>query len=158
MRRFTDLYLELDGRNSTCEKTRHPTTSRRVEDEDAAWAIAFSREPPEGLGSRDFCELCLEVADCPSWLFEECRTAVGDLGDDALLLPPCRGDPDETLATVMPTACCPWPPRRGERRMVREAWAALGLHERLVYHKLVRGGFRVGVQRQTVAALAALGG
>ena len=165
MRRFTDLYLELDGTNSTREKTaaiqRHLAA---VEDEDAAWAIAFlTGNRPKGLGvSRLLRELCLEVADCPSWLFEECRTAVGDLSETiALLLPPAEEIRTETLATVMADRVLPLATAApaAKRRMVREAWAALGSHERLVYHKLVRGGFRVGVQRQTVVrAVAALAG
>ncbi len=164
MRRFTDLYLALDGTNSTREKT---TLIQRylaeVDDEDAAWAIAFlTGNRPKGLGvSRLLRALCLEVADCPPWLFEECRTAVGDLSETiALLLPPPDAASPETLATVMRRRVLPLATASpdGKRRLVRDAWSNLRPDERLVYHKLVRGGFRIGVQRQTVVrALAAFG-
>jgi DNA ligase-1 len=45
------------------------------------------------------------------------------------------------------------------KRILREAWGLLGAQERFIYHKLIGGAFRVGVQRRLVAkALAAVAG
>lgn len=165
MRRFTELYLALDATNSTLEKTATIRDHlRTVSDEDAAWTIALlTGNRPKGLGvSRLLRELCLDVSGCPAWLFEECRTAVGDLSETiALLLPPPSDGRAGSLAEVMRDRVLPLGAASDaeKRRLVRDAWDHLDAEERLVFHKLVRGGFRVGVQRRTVVrALAETAG
>ena len=165
MNRFTALYLALDATNSTREKTAAIRDYLdEVDDDDAAWAVSLlTGNRPKGLGvSRLLRDLCLEASDCPDWLFEECRTAVGDLSETiALLLPTPERRSTETLTEVMTRRVLPLRTATSDekRRLVRDVWSNFGSEERLVYHKLVRGGFRVGVQRKTVVrALAETGG
>ena len=156
MKRFTELYLALDGTNSTREKKELLRNYLSCsEPADAAWVIALlTGNRPRGMGASKLLRtLCLEVTKHPEWLFEECRTAIGDLSETiALLLPPPDSATDETLSAVMQGRVLPLigasPEQR--RRLILEAWSVLEPDERLVYHKLVRGGFRIGVQKRTV--------
>ena len=165
MRRFTELYLALDGTNAVSEKTEalvHYLES--APPADAAWVVALlTGNRPRGLGaSRLLRTLCLEVTGHPDWLLEECRTAVGDLSETiALLLPPPERGCDDSLDQVMRERVLPLRDADddGRRELIRSAWSALDAEQRLVHHKLIRGGFRVGVRKSTVVrALARLAG
>jgi len=156
MRRFTRLYLALDGTNSTTE--RKDALKRYLDeapDGDAAWAVALlTGNRPRGIGAtRLLRTLCLEVTGHPEWLFDECRSAVGDLSETiALLLPPPATSTDESLEDTITNRVLSL---RGadeatRRRIITDAWSVMDSDERLVLHKLIRGGFRVGVQKRTV--------
>ena len=97
MKRFTELYLALDGTNSTREKKELLRNYLSCsEPADAAWVIALlTGNRPRGMGASKLLRtLCLEVTKHPEWLFEECRTAIGDLSETiALLLPPRTRQP-----------------------------------------------------------------
>ena len=165
MRRFTDLYLALDGTNSTAEKTAMLVDYfHSAPDADAAWVVAFlTGNRPKGTGATGLLrDLCLRHTGHPAWLFDECRSAVGDLSETvALLLPPPDTATDEPLHVVMRARVLALigVDAEAKERIITEAWTVLDAESRLVYHKLVRGGFRVGVQRKTVAkALAKVAG
>ena len=156
MRRFTNLYLALDGTNSTTEKKDAlKTYLAGAPDGDAAWAVALlTGNRPRGIGATGLLRtLCLEVTGHPEWLFDECRSAVGDLSETiALLLPPPAASCDESLADTITKRVLSL---RGadetvRRRIITDAWSVMDSDERLVLHKLIRGGFRVGVQKRTV--------
>ena len=165
MKRFTDLYLALDGTNSTAEKTmllvRYLDSAP---DSDAAWVVALlTGNRPKGTGATGILrDLCLRHTGHPRWLFDECRAAVGDLSETvALLLPAPDSATDEPLHVVMRdrVLALVGASVASRERIILEAWSVFDADSRLVYHKLVRGGFRVGVQRKTVAkALATVGG
>ena len=156
MIRFTELYLALDGTNSVREKTELLSGYLgSVTEEDAAWTVALlTGNRPRGMGaSKLLTSLCLEVTGHPDWLFEECRTAVGDLSETiSLLLPEPEAPRDQSLDQVMRERVLPLvgAPAARKRELILDAWSVLRRDERLVYHKLVRGGFRVGVQKRTV--------
>jgi len=167
MRRFTRLYLDLDATNSTLEKTSLLRGYfEHAPDADAAWALAlFVGERPKGAASsRALKSLALEVTGVPGWLFAECRQAAGDLSETiALLLPEHEpaGSDELSLTGVMEQHVLPLAGASEAERaeIIRAAWDALGADERFVYHKLVRGGFRVGVQKRLVTrALAEVAG
>ncbi|MCP4496898.1 MAG: ATP-dependent DNA ligase [Phycisphaeraceae bacterium] len=165
MKRFTDLYLALDGTNSTAEKTAMLVDYfDSAPDADAAWVVAFlTGNRPKGTGATGLLrDLCLRHTGHPAWLFDECRSAVGDLSETvALLLPPPASATDEPLHVVMRDRVLALIGAGAavKERIVLDAWSVLDAESRLVYHKLIRGGFRIGVQRKTVAkALAEAGG
>ena len=165
MRRFTDLYLALDGTNSTAEKTAMLADYfDSAPDADAAWVVAFlTGNRPKGTGATGLLrDLCLRHTGHPAWLFDECRSAVGDLSETvALLLPPPASATDEPLHVVMRDRVLALigADAEAKERIITDAWSVLDAESRLVYHKLIRGGFRIGVQRKTVAkALAEAGG
>lgn len=167
MQRFTELYLRLDATTSTSEKTEALSSYfASVPARDAAWAVAlFLGQRPKGsTSSRIVQALAMEAAGVPAWLFDECRAAVGDLSETiALILPTDAGRPPsgDSLADVIAHRVVPLV-GAGETeraRIIRSAWEAFDGDQRFVYLKLIRGGFRVGVQRRMLArALAAVAG
>jgi DNA ligase-1 len=168
MRRFAELYWRLDATTGVNEKL-------------AALRDYFSAAPPEdavcalhvlsgGRQSRAVPTTLLrrwaaEEAGIPDWLLEECYAQVGDLAETlALVLPPTA---DETggmgigLAECLATTIHPLRGASDEERrgIVRAAWRTLATRERIVWHKLLTGGCRVGVSRTLVArALAEVAG
>lgn len=165
MRRFTRLYLDLDATNSTNEKVALlEEYLRGASDEDAAWAVALllGERPKGGASTSALRKLALEATGLPEWLLGESYAAVGDLSETVALLVPGAGEGSgEPLHVTMRERVVPLAgATQAEReRMIREAWRVFGPRERLVYHKLARGGFRVGVHKRLVArALAAVAG
>ena len=77
-----------------------------------------------------------------------------------MLLPPPDTATDEPLHVVMRDRVLALigVDAEAKERIITDAWSVLDADARLVYHKLIRGGFRIGVQRKTVAkALAEAG-
>ncbi|HZW11171.1 MAG TPA: ATP-dependent DNA ligase [Phycisphaerales bacterium] len=165
MRRFTRLYLDLDATNSTNEKVALlEEYLRGTPDDDAAWAVALllGERPKGGASTRALRRLALGVTGLPEWLLGESYAAVGDLSETVALLVPGAGRSlSEPLHVTMRERVLPLAgaDERERERLIREAWEAFGPRERLVYHKLARGSFRVGVQKKLVArALAGVAG
>ncbi|MEO7319572.1 MAG: ATP-dependent DNA ligase, partial [Chthoniobacteraceae bacterium] len=98
----------------------------------------------------------------PAWLFEECYHAVGDLAETvALLLPenaPALSPPLYELISqrLLPMRAAT---ESARRELLVRTWRELHGAERLVWNKIITGGFRVGVaQTLVVRALAAVAG
>jgi len=169
MKRFTDLYWRLDATTSTNEKVRAlGEYFAAAPHDDAVCALAVlsggrqTRAVPLGL----LRQWAAEAAGLPTWLVEECYAHVGDLAETlALILPawdPEGGAADMTLAECMNTTVHALREAADEtekRRIVEAVWRRLAPRERIVWHKLLTGGCRVGVSRTLVArALAELAG
>ena len=131
---------------------------RHASDADAAWAVYFlcGRRRKRLVPTQLLREWVAARAGVPAWLFEESYHHVGDLAETAaLLLPesdPPPGTPTLPLADFVERhvlALADEPPER-QRETVEACWAGLSTRGKLVYHKLLTGGFRVGVQRKTV--------
>jgi DNA ligase 1 len=165
MRRFTELFRELDGTTKTSVKLAAlERYFRAAPAADAAWALWFlsGRKVKRAVPARRLLEWAAEAASVPEWLAAECYYAVGDLAETvALLLPsPGRGTalPLHRLVaeSVVPLPALQEPEKRTR---IEAVWPELDAEERLVFHKLITGSFRVGVQQTLVArALAAVAG
>ena len=180
MRRFAQLFWELDGTTRTGDKVE---LLRRyfveTPPEDAVWALYFltGRKLKRLVNTRLLREWAVEATGIPLWLLEQSYEQVGDLAETiAWLLPPNAEDitDDAHAANATPAAAVAeagdeplnevvarWIRPLGEMSVeqqaahVRAAWAKFDERERLVYHKLISGGFRVGVaQTLVVRALA----
>jgi DNA ligase-1 len=104
------------------------------------------------------------------WLVDECYSTVGDLSETISLLVPYRTNPPDgavvaaaspSLRDIIENRLKPLPRMSPEQRRatIEGAWRELDPDERLVFHKLMRGSFRVGVSKQMlVKALAAVAG
>jgi DNA ligase-1 len=175
MRDFTDLYWRLDATTSTNEKVAalRDYFSAAAHD-DAACALAVLRGDRQlrAVSTVQLREWAAAAAGLPAWLVEECYAHVGDLAETlALLLP----DPDDGnaadaapaedagkgLAAVMRETVHGLRDAAEDRKreVVEEVWRRLAPRERIVWHKLITGGLRVGVSRTLVArALAEIAG
>ena len=164
MKQFAALYRELDATTSSLAK--QAALRRYLQDApapDAAWAVYFlaGGKPRQLVPAKLLRLLAQEAAGLPEWLFDESYEAVGDLAETISLLLPAPTDVhDMGLAEWIEAHLLPL------RKMqagalpdaLRAQWRRLATDERLVYFKLITGGFRVGVSKlQVTQALAAVG-
>ena len=156
MRRFTQLYLELDESNRTTEKVAAlERYFREAPPEDAAWGLAFltGNRPPRAVNSTLLREWAAEAAGIPVWLLEECYDAVGDLSETvALVLPEASATTDLPLHRVVEERLLALKALGDSERRARvvQTWREFDAPQRFVWHKLMLGNFRVGVSRTLV--------
>lgn len=165
MKRFAQLYAELDSTNSTLAKLAAlERYFRQAAPSDAAWAVYFlmGNKPRQVVPSRRMYELAGEVAGLSGWLMDECYEAVGDLAETvAHVLPPASGQSDASLAEWVEQRLMPLAGASDAERAdgLRSAWSELEGTPRLVWNKLITGEFRIGVSRRSVVrALSGLSG
>ena len=170
MKRFTDLYWRLDGTTGTNEKVdalREYFATAPAEDAACAIKVLSGGRQLRAVSTALLREWAAEAAGIPLWLVEECYAHVGDLAETlALVLPHAGADAGADgvgmgLAECMQTTIVEL---RGvddqqKRATVEHVWQRLAPRERIVWHKLLTGGCRVGVSRTLVArALAEVAG
>jgi DNA ligase 1 len=156
VRAFTRLYLELDATTRTSEKVEALRAHfSSVAPADAAWAVHVltGGRVKRAVNARLLRNWAAAESGIPLWLVEESYAAVGDLAETlSLLLPEGQPGTDLPLAQVMEEWILPLPPlpEAEKRRRVVAAWRELDRPQRFVWHKLIGGGFRVGVARTLV--------
>ena len=160
MRRFAQLYDELDATNSTNAKV---AAMQRYFAEappaDAAWALFFltGRRLKRLIGPRMLADWACEAARVPGWMFMECMSAAGDLAETIALLldAPGKGGHPPALAGLIEGQLLPLRDAEEEtkRQAVSGLWAALGRREIYLLNKLLTGELRVGVS-ETLAIRA----
>jgi DNA ligase-1 len=162
MQRFTALYTALDETNRTNDKVAalvdYFSTAPAV---DAAWALYFltGRRLGRVLPSTVLRTWVAEESGLPLWLVEESYNAVGDLAETlVLLLPDTSHALNLPLHQLVEERIKPLTrlDTAGQLALVRQTWADLPTNQRFVWHKLITGGFRVGVGRTLVVRALAL--
>jgi DNA ligase 1 len=163
MKRFTELFTALDGTTRTSVKLRVlESYFADAEPADAAWALFFlsGRRPKRAIPARRLLEWAAAASGVPQWLAEESYFAVGDLAETvALLLPETTAATGLPLHRVVADFIEPLPAAAEpeKRSLMERAWPEMDARQRLVFHKLVTGAFRVGVAQTLVSrALAAV--
>ncbi|MBA4031604.1 MAG: ATP-dependent DNA ligase [Planctomyces sp.] len=156
MRRFSQLFRELDATTRTKEKVAAlERYFSEVPPEDAVWALWFlcGHRPSQPIPVKKLRLWAAELARVPEWLFAECYDAVGDLAETiALLLPPPAVHVEHTLSWWVGEVLLKLRSAEEEqqRAMLQMAWHSLDADERFVWNKLITGGFRVGVSQQLI--------
>jgi DNA ligase-1 len=186
MRRFTRLYMEIDATTATSRKAAlMEAYLREAPPADAAVALYYltGQRPKRLLPTRVMRDAVLEATGVPDWLLDECYAAVGDFSETAALLLPDRAGPSDrpvpqpsgpdiadgaagdasspSLAEVFERYVLPLGglDAPAQKALLFEAWGLFDAEARLVFNKIIRGGFRVGVQRaMVIQALAAATG
>lgn len=156
---FVALYVALDETTSTGEKVsaleRYFSSADRL---DAVWAIHFlsGRRGRRPISPRLLRSWAAAYTELPEWLIEASYHAVGDLAETLALL--CaRGEggalTSQSLAHFAEheIEALRHEPEPVQRVRVEGWWRALPATECLVVHKLLTGGFRVGVSATLVA-------
>lgn len=152
MKQFATLFAALDGTTKTTAKLAALTDYFLTAPEaDRVWTIALlsGRRPKRSVTSTELREWAAEAAGMPLWLFEECYTMVGDLAETiALILPVAEGVETPSLSVIIAELM----QLTGQSAEVRKAaiiayWGRLGATERLLFNKLITGGFRMGVSQ-----------
>lgn len=165
MKHFVELYQRLDASNKTLDKLAALTAYfRTAEPEDAAWAVYFlcGRKIKRVCTAGELRRAALAASKLPEWLFEECYTAVGDLAETlARILPESSGDVEMSLSQWIEDRLFGFRnlSEKERERSLQAFWRELDQEERLVWNKLLTGGFRVGVaQGLVIRALAETAG
>jgi DNA ligase-1 len=160
MNDFVELYLKLDQSNKTNDKIETlETFFRNASPSDRLWMIALftGRQPKRTVSSRYLREWVIEAAQLPEWLFDETAHVVGDLAETvALLLPQHPSTPGSSLTQWMLAILNLSKQNLAEKKAaILALWNQLDSRERLVFNKVLMGGFRIGVsQNLMIRALA----
>lgn len=151
MERFTQLFETLDRTTRTQAKVAAlEAYIRAAPPEDAAWGLWFlagnriRRPVPVALMKR----WVAEAAELPLWLVDESHEAVGDLGETLALLlpPPSTPDPPRLARLVVERLqALAGAPEETQRQLMIRTWSQLEPTQRFLWHKMIGGGFRVGV-------------
>ena len=156
MKRFAKLFAEIDATTRTNAKVDAMVRYfSDVDPADGAWAVHFlSGERPKRLiGVRKLVDWATAETGVPSWLFDECYEAVGDLAEAiALLLPRASSVSDLPLHVWIEQRLLPIARQSDAQRhetMLR-AWRELDGMERFVWNKMITGALRIGVSQQLV--------
>ena len=152
MKRFGELLAALDQTAGTTAKVAALATYfRDVPEADRMWTIALfsGRRPRRAISTTLLRQWAAEIAGIPDWLFAESYAVVGDLAETiALLLATDAGQ------GASPRGLADWigairamaaVPEAEKKAGITAAWAALPPQERLVFNKLLTGGFRAGI-------------
>ena len=161
MKRFLQLYSELDATTRTNEKVE--ALERYFADAapaDAAWAayLLAGKKLGKALSSRRLRHWAVEATGLDAWLVEECYQSVGDLSETiALLLPEPENPANVPLHGVVEDRIVPLArmDEAEQKSLVVDTWRTLEAQQRFLFHKLISANFRVGVSRSLlVRALA----
>lgn len=156
MRLFAELFRRLDETSRSNEKLAALEWYFRVAPPpDAAWALYFltGRRLKRVLSSAVLRSAAEAAIALPGWLIEECRSSVGDTGETlALLIPPPSNPQPVALHELVARRVAPLGAMdfAAAERSLRDTWDRLLPLERFLFHKLISGTFRVGVQRPLV--------
>jgi DNA ligase-1 len=164
MQRFTQLFTELDESNRTNDKVAAlERYFRSAPAEDAVWGLAFlmGNRQQRAVSSTKLRNWAVTESGLPDWLVDECYHATGDSAEViALLLEEAAAQtragsqhPDTLpLHRMVAERIAPLAKltEAEQRALVVQTWHELTLQERFVWHKLITGGFRVGVSRTLV--------
>jgi DNA ligase 1 len=175
MKRFSQLFQQVDATTSTNEKVRALRQYFYDEiPENAIWAIYLflGKTRKRLITSRVLRDVFLQISDIPEWLFEDCYAHVGDSAETIALL--LRHSPLEAQEKVAPLRVSlrdrplhEWMEKvipqvktvQSEaelRDLVVSWWASLEDTEIFVLNKILTGAFRVGVsEKLLVKALSA---
>jgi DNA ligase 1 len=160
MKRFAALFTAIDQTTRTSAKVAALADYfATAPDDDKLWTIAIfsGRRPKRAVTTTRLRDWAAEAAGIPLWLFEDAYAVVGDLAETiALVLPPATGSADDSLSHwINHLRDLGDSDDELRKSAVLAAWDRLDTTERLVFNKLLTGGFRMGVsQKLMTRALA----
>jgi DNA ligase 1 len=164
MNDFVELFLKLDQTNKTNDKIQAlEDFLRKASPLDRLWMVALftGRQPKRTVSSRYLKEWIIETLGLPKWLFEETYQVIGDLAETiALLLSPPSYPSKSSLTDWMELIQKLNQMELNEKKeVILLTWDQLNAKERLVFNKVLIGGFRLGVsQNLLVRALSQVTG
>ncbi len=153
MQAFAKFIQDLEISNKTTDKVNAIVAYlEQAPAEDRIWLLALftGKRPKRGINTKLLRQWVLEITGLPDWLFIECYSSVGDLGETiALLLPPPSHIIEKTINQWIAELFVVAKKSDEEKKdFVLNAWSGLEVRERLIFNKLIGGGFRVGVSQK----------
>src|SRR6056297_3634214 len=148
MKRFTALYAAIDKSTKTTVKiTVLARYFQEAPEADRLWCVALfsGRRPKRAITTTRLREWAAERAGIPLWLFEESYPIVGDLAETiALVLPAPTADHTNSLTDwITRLRALDDADDAARKTAVLDAWKRMEATERLVFNKLLTGGFRI---------------
>lgn len=160
MKQFATLYTQLDQTTKTNAKVDALARYfEQADGQDRIWTVAIlsHRRPKRTVNSTLLRTWAAEMAAVPLWLFEESYHVVGDLSEAiALTLPlPENDNPYSLTHWIEYIKALDKLEEEEKKQRITAAWNSMDYTERLVFNKLIMGGFRIGVsQKLMVRALS----
>jgi DNA ligase-1 len=160
MKRFAALFTRIDQTTKTSRKTSLLRDYfETAPDMDKLWTVALlsGRRPKRAVTTTRLREWAAERAGIAPWLFEDSYGIVGDLAETiALVLPPPSRRDDHGLADMIARLrALATLDETARKPVILDLWDGLDQTERMVFNKLLTGGFRIGVsQKPMTRALA----
>ncbi len=153
MKDFASLYMAVDQTTKTTVKVEALTQFFiTASDTDKLWTIALfsGRRPRRAITTTKLREWAAEGAGIPLWLFEESYPIVGDLAETiALVLPEATQSHTDSLTDwILRLRALDQVEEDDRKAAVLKAWSQMPALERLVFNKLLTGGFRLGISRK----------
>ena len=165
MKTFASLFHDLDGMTKTNDRLdRLVHYFKSAAPEDSIWVCWFlsGNRIKGAIKTGELRAFVSEKVNLPIWLIEECHDRVGDLAETISLLAGSMGSArslglNRTIRKFLL-------PLRGmdsddRKELLFKVWDHLSMEEMLPFHKLLTGGFRMGVSKGNLCkALARVGG
>jgi DNA ligase-1 len=155
MKRFTNLFIQLDRTTKTNEKVELlKAYFLAAPEEDKIWALALftGRRPSRIFKSTQITEWAIEQANIPFWLFRESYGSVGDMAETiSLILPPSVSTSEKSLSELYhELSLLKGASDEEKKAFMIHSWKQLSPYEIFVFNKLLMGSFRIGVSQTLV--------
>lgn len=160
MKAFAQLFTSLDQTNSTLKKVSAlKEYFEQAQDDDKLWTIALlsHKRPRRTVKTTLLRQWAALLGNIPDWLFEESYHTVGDLAEAiALIVPPGTERNNKRLSEwITSIKALDKAEDEVKKEAITSAWLQLNSVERIVFNKIITGGFRMGVsQKLMTRALA----
>jgi DNA ligase-1 len=156
---FAELFDSLDSTTKTKEKLEALVSYfTKAKDKDKIHVIALltGKRPKRTVKVSLLRVWAAEIAEIPDWLFEQSYHVVGDLAEtislllsnmNPLLVQPKTKSLNEWMQYLRQIAELE---EFEKKEAIIKAWLQLNKFELFLFNKLITGGFRVGVSKQSV--------
>ena len=146
MQKFAAFISELEISNKTTDKINAIVRYLdNAPDGDRIWLLALftGKRPRRGIQTKFLKQWAIEITGLPEWLFVECYSSVGDLGETiSLLLPKPTHEIHKTISEwINDLQVIGKASDEEKKEFVLNAWSGLDTQERLIFNKLIGGGF-----------------
>ena len=165
MREFSQLFHDLDESTKTNDRIDQLVKYlMEAAPEDSIWVCWFlaGNRIKGAIKTSELRTFASERSGLPQWLLEECHDRVGDLAETISLLVATEGSgeilslSEWIIKFIEPMIGMDTEERREN---IFRVWDFLGEQDFLPFHKLLTGGFRMGVSKGNLCkALARVGG
>jgi DNA ligase 1 len=155
MKSFAHLFEILESSNKSNVKLRALKAFFDAEkDEEKLWLLALfsGKKPSRPVKTSLLREWCAEMSGLPLWLLEESYHIAGDLAETlSLLAGPVTGHSDKALNDwAIEVSKLKAESEEYKKKYIMEAWSTLNTTERFLFNKIITGGFRIGVAKNTI--------
>ncbi|GAA4803964.1 ATP-dependent DNA ligase [Olivibacter ginsenosidimutans] len=155
MKALNELFQQVDRTTSTNAKVNALVVYfNQTAPADALWCIylLIGKSTGRFIKTALLRQAAIELAQLPTWLFEESYHVVGDLAETiALCLPQPRTEKAYSLSQTM-AFLASFSALTDEEVLhaIKERWMETPTEERFIFNKLITGNFRMGVSKQLV--------